>query len=258
MFGKPLANLHFSFSCEIKKFPFISYDNTSKKIPLNFKALAGPHQEYRSMNSNVFSPTAFWTMFNNEDPNKVDSRLSHDSLKIQNNSFNIMNNQIYQPKSLSIGKHSHANLSIPFESSSQANVFSAMQNKNFPQFSSSNSQQLLSKDQNECLQSPSTKSLSEPPQNLHFPRSSTIKKSRRRRTAFTASQLTSLERNFSGRKYLAVADRADLATILGLSETQIKYFLIFYMVFIGKYCSIFPFFKALSEEFNNFLNNFYF
>ena len=131
MFGKPLANLHFSFSCEIKKFPFISYDNTSKKIPLNFKALAGPHQEYRSMNSNVFSPTAFWTMFNNEDPNKVDSRLSHDSLKIQNNSFNIMNNQIYQPKSLSIGKNSQA---IPFESSSQANVFSAMQNKIFHSF----------------------------------------------------------------------------------------------------------------------------
>ena len=48
------------------------------------------------------------------------------------------------------------------------------------------------------------------------------KKARRRRTAFTHSQLAYLERKFRGQKYLSVADRSNVASALGLSETQIK------------------------------------
>ena len=48
------------------------------------------------------------------------------------------------------------------------------------------------------------------------------RKSRRRRTAFSAAQLQSLERQFGHHKYLSVADRAEIAQRLRLSETQIK------------------------------------
>jgi hypothetical protein len=49
-----------------------------------------------------------------------------------------------------------------------------------------------------------------------------VKKVRRRRTAFTHSQLAFLERRFRMQKYLSVADRSEVAEILNLSETQVK------------------------------------
>lgn len=48
------------------------------------------------------------------------------------------------------------------------------------------------------------------------------RKPRRRRTAFTHSQLAFLERKFRCQKYLSVADRSDVADALNLSETQVK------------------------------------
>lgn len=48
------------------------------------------------------------------------------------------------------------------------------------------------------------------------------RKPRRRRTAFTHSQLAYLERKFRCQKYLSVADRGDVADALNLSETQVK------------------------------------
>ncbi|XP_058123855.1 homeobox protein GBX-1 [Anopheles coustani] len=50
----------------------------------------------------------------------------------------------------------------------------------------------------------------------------TGRKPRRRRTAFTHSQLAYLERKFRCQKYLSVADRSDVADALNLSETQVK------------------------------------
>ena len=49
-----------------------------------------------------------------------------------------------------------------------------------------------------------------------------LKKPRRRRTAFTHAQLQFLERKFRCQKYLSVADRADVADHLSLTETQVK------------------------------------
>ncbi|XP_062620568.1 homeobox protein ceh-30-like [Saccostrea cucullata] len=49
-----------------------------------------------------------------------------------------------------------------------------------------------------------------------------IKKQRKARTAFTDQQLHSLEKHFSRQKYLSVQDRMELATKLGLSDTQVK------------------------------------
>ncbi len=51
---------------------------------------------------------------------------------------------------------------------------------------------------------------------------SKAKKPRRRRTAFTHAQLQYLERKFRCQKYLSVADRADVAEALSLTETQVK------------------------------------
>lgn len=48
------------------------------------------------------------------------------------------------------------------------------------------------------------------------------RKPRRRRTAFTHTQLAYLERKFRCQKYLSVADRSDVADALNLSETQVK------------------------------------
>ncbi|VDQ03192.1 unnamed protein product [Trichobilharzia regenti] len=45
---------------------------------------------------------------------------------------------------------------------------------------------------------------------------------RRKRTAFTQSQLFCLEQSFLCQRYLSVTERADLAAHLGLSESQIK------------------------------------
>ncbi|KAK0077250.1 hypothetical protein PV325_004210 [Microctonus aethiopoides] len=50
----------------------------------------------------------------------------------------------------------------------------------------------------------------------------TGRKPRRRRTAFTHAQLAYLERKFRCQKYLSVADRSDVADALSLSETQVK------------------------------------
>lgn len=49
-----------------------------------------------------------------------------------------------------------------------------------------------------------------------------MKRNRRRRTAFTHSQLAFLERKFRCQKYLSVADRGEVASQLSLSETQVK------------------------------------
>lgn len=51
---------------------------------------------------------------------------------------------------------------------------------------------------------------------------SALKRNRRRRTAFTHSQLAYLERKFRCQKYLSVADRGEVAGQLNLSETQVK------------------------------------
>ena len=50
----------------------------------------------------------------------------------------------------------------------------------------------------------------------------TLKKPRRRRTAFTHAQLAYLERKFRAQKYLSVADRGTVAELLNLTETQVK------------------------------------
>ncbi|CAO1407911.1 unnamed protein product [Diamesa serratosioi] len=52
--------------------------------------------------------------------------------------------------------------------------------------------------------------------------SKSLKRNRRRRTAFTHSQLAFLERKFRCQKYLSVADRSEVANTLNLSETQVK------------------------------------
>ena len=45
---------------------------------------------------------------------------------------------------------------------------------------------------------------------------------RRRRTAFTSSQLKSLEEKFDDKKYLTISERNKLAKSLNLSDTQVK------------------------------------
>lgn len=47
-------------------------------------------------------------------------------------------------------------------------------------------------------------------------------KQRRRRTAFTSQQLLELEREFQSKKYLTVEERSQIASILKLSEVQVK------------------------------------
>lgn len=49
-----------------------------------------------------------------------------------------------------------------------------------------------------------------------------LNKTRRRRTAFTSSQLQSLEDTFHNKKYLTITERNNLAKTLRLSDTQIK------------------------------------
>lgn len=53
-------------------------------------------------------------------------------------------------------------------------------------------------------------------------RSSDSVKNRRKRTAFTSKQLTSLEREFVEKRYLSLHERGELAKQLGLSELQVK------------------------------------
>jgi hypothetical protein len=45
---------------------------------------------------------------------------------------------------------------------------------------------------------------------------------RRRRTAFSSEQLLELEREFQAKKYLSLTERAQLAAVLRLSESQVK------------------------------------
>lgn len=47
-------------------------------------------------------------------------------------------------------------------------------------------------------------------------------KSRRRRTAFTSSQLLELEREFQAKKYLSLTERSEIANSLKLSEVQVN------------------------------------
>ena len=49
-----------------------------------------------------------------------------------------------------------------------------------------------------------------------------INKIRRRRTAFTSSQLKSLEEKFHDKKYLTITERNNLAKGLNLTDTQVK------------------------------------
>lgn len=49
-----------------------------------------------------------------------------------------------------------------------------------------------------------------------------INKIRRRRTAFTSSQLKSLEEKFHDKKYLTITERNSLAKGLNLTDTQVK------------------------------------
>lgn len=49
-----------------------------------------------------------------------------------------------------------------------------------------------------------------------------ISKARRRRTAFTSSQLKSLEQKFRDKKYLTISERNNLAASLRLTDTQVK------------------------------------
>ena len=47
-------------------------------------------------------------------------------------------------------------------------------------------------------------------------------KSRRKRTAFTSSQLVELEKEFIAKKYLSLNERSEIAKLLNLSEMQVK------------------------------------
>ncbi|XP_032235580.2 homeobox protein ceh-9 isoform X2 [Nematostella vectensis] len=49
-----------------------------------------------------------------------------------------------------------------------------------------------------------------------------MNKSRRRRTAFTSSQLKSLEEKFQEKKYLTISERNSLAKSMHLTDTQVK------------------------------------
>jgi hypothetical protein len=49
------------------------------------------------------------------------------------------------------------------------------------------------------------------------------KKKRKSRTAFTAHQLTELEKRFGFQKYLTPSDRDVIAETLGLTSTQVKF-----------------------------------
>jgi len=48
------------------------------------------------------------------------------------------------------------------------------------------------------------------------------KKQRKPRTAFTDTQLNTLEKSFERQKYLSVQERLELANRLRLSDTQVK------------------------------------
>ncbi|XP_061170030.1 barH-like 1 homeobox protein [Saccostrea echinata] len=77
----------------------------------------------------------------------------------------------------------------------------------------------------EDLHSPVSETCCSPDSSRRYPGLDTvskIKKPRKARTAFTDHQLNSLEKQFARQKYLSVQDRMELATKLGLSDTQVK------------------------------------
>ena len=49
------------------------------------------------------------------------------------------------------------------------------------------------------------------------------KKSKKARTTFTGKQIFELEKKFEVKKYLASSERAELATTLSVTETQVNY-----------------------------------
>lgn len=73
---------------------------------------------------------------------------------------------------------------------------------------------------NESRAKSETKSPGEDFQDHESP--SYINKMRRRRTAFTCTQLKSLEEKFRGKKYLTITERNNLAKGLNLTDTQVK------------------------------------
>ncbi|RNA44945.1 gastrulation brain homeobox [Brachionus plicatilis] len=52
--------------------------------------------------------------------------------------------------------------------------------------------------------------------------STCAEKSRRKRTAFTSTQLIELEKEFLAKKYLSLNERSEIAKLLNLSEMQVK------------------------------------
>lgn len=69
---------------------------------------------------------------------------------------------------------------------------------------------------------PQDLSTSQQQEELAFPSSHLPRKPRKARTAFTDSQLQSLEKAFDKQKYLSVQDRQELAAKLNLTDTQVK------------------------------------
>ena len=48
------------------------------------------------------------------------------------------------------------------------------------------------------------------------------KKKKKARTTFTSRQLSELEKKFQMKKYLSPAERVEIATLLNVTETQVK------------------------------------
>lgn len=79
---------------------------------------------------------------------------------------------------------------------------------------------VLDEEVNESREKGETRSLDEDFQDHDS--QSYINKMRRRRTAFTCTQLKSLEEKFRGKKYLTITERNNLAKGLNLTDTQVK------------------------------------
>lgn len=48
------------------------------------------------------------------------------------------------------------------------------------------------------------------------------KKKKKARTTFTSRQISELEKKFQTKKYLSPAERVEIATLLTVTETQVK------------------------------------